>query len=354
MDDWQDKTTSELLSTDLFGLEALKALDAADTTEKREEWRIRNLGRRGALNELMRRISQLPPEERRTEGQKANELKRRFEEAYAKAQQADRERRLAEKLEEERVDVTLPGRPAVRGGLHPTTIILRQITSFFQSIGYQVVEGPEVELDKYNFEMLNIPANHPARDMWDTLYVNPPEVLMRTHTSPMQARVMESRVAEAQAAGTEPPPVRVIVPGRCYRYEAQDATHEWMFYQVEGLAVDRGLTMADLKGTLFAFARQIFGSQVKVRFRCDYFPFVEPGVDMGISTPEIKGGDWLEILGAGMVHPKVLRMAGYDPDQYTGFAFGMGPERIAMLKYGITDIRQFYANDPRFLEQFVS
>ena len=146
----------------------------------------------------------------------------------------------------------------------------------------------------------------------------------------------------------------MIVPGRCYRYEAQDATHEWMFYQVEGLAVDRGITMADLKGTLFAFARHIFGSKVKVRFRCDYFPFVEPGVDMGISTPEIKGGDWLEILGAGMVHPKVLQMAGYDPEKYTGFAFGMGPERIAMLKYGITDIRQFYANDPRFLEQFVS
>jgi len=162
--------------------------------------------------------------------------------------------------------------------------------------------------------MLNIPANHPARDMWDTLYVAPPEVLLRTHTSPMQARVMEQ---------TEPP-VRVIVPGRCYRYEAQDATHEWMFYQVEGLAVDKGITMADLKGTLFAFAKHIFGSKVKVRFRCDYFPFVEPGVDMGISTPEIKGGDWLEILGAGMVHPRVLRMAGYDPEVYSGFAFGMG------------------------------
>src|SRR5215212_6004333 len=267
---------------------------------------------------------------------------------------------LTKALEEERIDVTLPGRPVARGGLHPTTIILRQITSFFQSIGYQVVEGPEVELDKYNFEMLNIPANHPARDMWDTLYVSPPEVLMRTHTSPMQARVMEERVAEARKVGTEPPPVRVIVPGRCYRYEAQDATHEWMFYQVEGLAVDRGITMADLKGTLSAFARRMFHSGVRTRFRCDYFPFVEPGVDMsischvcdGVGCRVCKGNGWIEILGAGMVHPRVLEMAGYDPERYSGWAFGMGPERIAMLKYGVPDIRYFYGNDFRFLEQF--
>jgi phenylalanyl-tRNA synthetase alpha chain len=190
--------------------------------------------------------------------------------------------------------------------------------------------------------------------MWDTLYVRPPDVLLRTHTSPMQARVMEAAVAAAREAGTDPPPIRVVVPGRCYRYEAQDATHEWMFYQVEGLAVDEGITMADLKGTLFAFARHLFGSKVKIRFRCDYFPFVEPGVDMSISTPDLRGGAWLEIMGAGMVHPRVLRMAGYDPDRYTGFAFGLGPERVAMPKYGISDIRTFYANDPRFLEQFTS
>ena len=334
-------------------IESLKGV-AADSAEELEQWRIATLGRRGLVNEWTRRTAQLDAEARPAWGQAMNARKRALEQAYAEKEQELRNQALTRALEEERVDVTLPGRPAVRGGLHPTTIILRQITSFFQSIGYQVVEGPEVELDKYNFEMLNIPANHPARDMWDTLYVNPPEVLLRTHTSPMQARVMEERVATARQAGTDPPPVRVIVPGRCYRYEAQDATHEWMFYQVEGLAVGQGITMADLKGTLFAFARHIFGPQVKVRFRCDYFPFVEPGVDMGISTPEIKGGDWLEILGAGMVHPRVLQMAGYDPEKYTGFAFGMGPERIAMLKYGITDIRQFYANDPRFLEQFIS
>ena len=337
MDDWQGRI-------DTLRERALAELEATADPDALEKWRIAYLGRRGALTETLRGLSALPTEQRPAAGAAANETKRALEAALDKHQTAARGQVLTRALENERVDVTLPGRPVSRGGLHPTTIILRQITSFFQSIGYQVVEGPEVELDKYNFEMLNIPANHPARDMWDTLYVQPPEVLMRTHTSPMQARVMES---------TEPP-VRVIVPGRCYRYEAQDATHEWMFYQVEGLAVDQGITMADLKGTLFAFARHIFGPKVKVRFRCDYFPFVEPGVDMGISTPEIKGGDWLEILGAGMVHPRVLEMAGYDSSKYTGFAFGMGPERIAMLKYGITDIRQFYANDLRFLEQFVS
>jgi phenylalanyl-tRNA synthetase alpha chain len=339
MEDWQR-------SIDRLREQALAELDGAAERGALEEWRISYLGRRGALTEALRGLASLPAEHRPAAGQAANETKRTLEAALEGRQNAARGLALEKALEEERIDVTLPGRPVTRGGLHPTTIVLRQITSFFQSIGYQVVEGPEVELDKYNFEMLNIPANHPARDMWDTLYVNPPEVLMRTHTSPMQARVMES---------TRPPgPVRVIVPGRCYRYEAQDATHEWMFYQVEGLAVDEGLTMADLKGTLFEFARHMFGSKVKVRFRCDYFPFVEPGVDMGISTPEIKGGDWLEILGAGMVHPRVLEMAGFDPDRYTGFAFGMGPERVAMVKYGITDIRHFYANDPRFLEQFVS
>ncbi|MCC6178537.1 MAG: phenylalanine--tRNA ligase subunit alpha [Chloroflexi bacterium] len=324
--------------------QALADLRAVDGPEALERWRIAYLGRRGALTDILRGLSKLPAEQRPAAGQAANEAKRVLERALEAHQDLARTRALAHTLESEQVDVTLPGRPVTRGGLHPTTIILREITGFFQSLGYQVLEGPEVELDHYNFEMLNIPADHPARDMWDTLYVRPPDVLLRTHTSPMQARVMEATQ----------PPVRVVVPGRCYRYEAQDATHEWMFYQVEGLAVDVGITMADLKGTLFAFARHIFGSKVKVRFRCDYFPFVEPGVDMGISTPEIKGGDWLEIMGAGMVHPRVLRMAGYDPEKYSGFAFGMGPERIAMLKYGITDIRQFYANDLRFLEQFVS
>jgi phenylalanyl-tRNA synthetase alpha chain len=336
MDDWQ-------ATIDALKASALADLAGCTSAESLDQWRIRYLGRRGELTELLRSISTLPVEQRPAAGQAMNVAKRDLESALEQRDALVRQGSLVDALERERIDVTLPGRPANRGRLHPTTLILREITGFFRGLGYQVVEGPEVELDKYNFEMLNIPADHPARDMWDTLYVRPPEVLLRTHTSPMQARVMESTQ----------PPVRVVVPGRCYRYEAQDATHEWMFYQVEGLAVDVGLTMADLKGTLFAFARAMFGSSVKVRFRCDYFPFVEPGVDMSISSPDLRGGAWLEILGAGMVHRRVLEMAGYDPDKYTGFAFGMGPERIAMLKYGIPDIRYFYGADLRFLEQFV-
>jgi phenylalanyl-tRNA synthetase alpha chain len=257
---------------------------------------------------------------------------------------------------EQRVDVTLPGRRVHAGGLHPTTRVIEQVTGFFTSMGFQVVEGPEVESDLYNFELLNIPKDHPARDMWDTIYVDPPEVLLRTHTSPMQARVMQS----------QQPPVRVVVPGRCYRYEAQDRTHESMFFQIEGLAVDEGVTMADLKGTLSAFARRIFRPDIRTRFRCDYFPFVEPGVDMSISChvcdgrdpscAVCKGSGWIEILGAGMVHPRVLEMVGYDPERYSGWAFGMGVERVAMLQYGIPDISYFYSssrgNDLRFLEQF--
>ena len=222
-------------------------------------------------------------------------------------------------------------------------------------MGFSVVEGPEIEWDHYNFEMLNIPKGHPARDMWDTLWIDYEDdngerpMLLRTHTSPMQARIMESAR----------PPVRVVIPGKCYRYEATDPRHEWHFYQIEGLAVDRGITMTDLKGTLFEFARRIFGVDRKVRFRCDYFPFVEPGVDMSIDCFLCDGGcrvcsdtGWIEIMGAGMVHPKVLEGVGYDPHIYTGFAFGMGPERISMLKHGIDDIRLFYSNDLRFLRQF--
>ena len=223
-------------------------------------------------------------------------------------------------------------------------------------MGFQAVEGPEVEWDRYNFEMLNIPRDHPARDMWDTLWISPegpdadPAMLLRTHTSPMQARIMER----------SDPPIRVVMPGKCYRYEAIDASHESMFYQIEGLAVDRGITFAHLKGTLFEFAKRMFGQERRVRFRCDYFPFVEPGVDMSVDCFVCQGAGcrlcketgWIEILGAGMVHPDVLSGVGYDPTVYTGFAFGMGPERVAMLRYGIDDIRHFYANDLRFLRQF--
>jgi phenylalanyl-tRNA synthetase alpha chain len=329
---------------------SLSDLSHVSSLEELEGWRVAVLGSKGALRELQRGLGGVPPAERPAVGQAFNEAKRALEGAFAERQTALAATALESELAAQRVDVTLPGRPPSVGRLHPTTLILKQITDFFVSMGFQVVEGPEVERDLYNFELLNIPQDHPARDMWDTIYVNPPEVLLRTHTSPMQARVMER----------QQPPVRVVVPGRVYRYEAQDATHEWMFYQVEGLAVDEGVTMADLKGTLSAFARRMFRPDVRTRFRCDYFPFVEPGVDMsischvcdGVGCRVCKGAGWIEILGAGMVHPRVLEMVGYDPERYSGWAFGMGPERIAMLKYGIPDIRYFYGNDLRFLEQF--
>ena len=293
---------------------------------------------------MLRGVAQLPQEERRAAGAAANEAKNILEQRLKERGDAI-EAALAEGLGADAIDVTLPGRPAPNGRYHPSTIVMREIEAIFRDMGFQVAEGPEVEWDRYNFEMLNIPKDHPARDMFDTFWLDAnrdPDggftTLLRTHTSPMQARIMERRQ----------PPIRVIVPGKCYRYEATDATHESQFHQIEGLAVDRGITFANLKHTLFQFARRMFGPETRVRFRCDYFPFVEPGVDMAIEWR----GDWLEILGAGMVHPNVLRAAGYDPDVYTGFAFGMGPERIAMLKYGINDVRHFLANDVRFLRQF--
>ena len=329
---------------------ALDELGAVADLDALESWRVRVLGSRGELRELQKGLGGLPPAERPAVGQAFNEAKQALEQGFEARKAALEAHALERELAAQRLDVTLPGRAPSVGRLHPTTLILKEIADFFASMGFQVVEGPEVERDLYNFEMLNIPKDHPARDMWDTIYVRPPEVLLRTHTSPMQARVMER----------QKPPVRVVVPGRCYRYEAQDATHEWMFYQVEGLAVDEGITMADLKGTLSAFARRMFRPNVRTRFRCDYFPFVEPGVDMsischvcdGVGCRVCKGNGWIEILGAGMVHPRVLEMAGYDPDRYSGWAFGMGPERIAMLRYDVPDIRYFYGNDLRFLEQF--
>jgi len=271
-------------------------------------------------------------------------------------EEAIRELEIARSIEQGQLDVTLPGRPTALGRLHPTTKLLRHICDIFMAMGFEVIEGPDVEWDYYNFEALNIPQDHPARDMWDTLWMDfetedgRQPMLLRTHTSPMQIRVMESRR----------PPVRVIVPGKVYRYEATDATHEAMFYQIEGFAVDRNITLADLKGTLFEFAKRLFGEERKARFRCDYFPFVEPGVEMaidcflcnGTGCQLCSGSGWIEILGAGMVHPDVLRRVDYDPDVYTGFAFGLGLERMLMLKYGIDDIRLFYSNDLRFLRQF--
>ena len=316
---------------------AVSALNSADSSEHLESWRVDFLGRKGRLTALLRGLGSLEIEERKIVGAAANLLRADLDSLYEERErQAKSSNAVVGSL-----DVTLPGRKPAVGGLHPSTQMIREITQAFNEMGFQTVEGPEVELEKYNFDMLNIPAGHPARDQWDTIWVDSEkhdDVLLRTHTSPMQARVMENN----------DPPIRVVVPGKCYRYESTDSTHEWHFNQVEGLAVDVGITFADLKGTLYEFSRRIFGQSRKVRFRCDFFPFVEPGVDMSIDW----NGRWIEILGAGMVHPRVLENSGYDSTKYTGFAFGMGPERISMLRNEITDIRHFFSNDLRFLTQF--
>jgi phenylalanyl-tRNA synthetase alpha chain len=332
--------------------DALAALEQAADAGALEQWRTVHLGRKSRLSELLGSLGKLPPEERASVGQAANRVKKALEDAFAGREATIRERELTKALERERLDVTLPGRQPSVGGLHPITQTINECVDILKSMGFQVTQTPELETDFYNFESLNIPSWHPARDMQDTLYVDPPWLLLRTQTTAYQARVMT----------TQQPPVRIINVGRCYRAEETDATHEWMFQQIDGLAVDEGITLADLRGTLTTFARRIFWPNIRTRFRCDYFPFVEPGVDFAISCGRCDGQDpgcpichgtgWLEILGAGMVHPRVLEGVGYDPERYTGFAWGMGVERIAMLKYGIEDIRLFYANDPRFLEQF--
>ena len=331
---------------------ALAELDRAVDAAALEQWRITHLGRKSALSDLLSGLGKLAPDERREVGSAANLIKRSLEQAFAERERAVRQRELAQALERERIDVTLPGRPPSVGALHPITQTIDECVEILRGMGFQLTQTPEVESDYYNFESLNMPYWHPARDMQDTLYVRVPDLVMRTQTTAYQARVMS----------TQQPPVRIINVGRCYRAEETDATHEWMFHQIDGLAVDEGLTLADLRGTLTTFAQRMFGSRTRTRFRCDYFPFVEPGVDFAISCYRCDGSDpscaichasgWLEILGAGMVHPRVLQRVGYDSARLTGFAWGMGVERIAMIKYGIEDIRLFYANDLRFLEQF--
>lgn len=338
--------------------EALERLATIGDEGALEGWFRDYLGRKeGRLNGLLRRLGTLPQEERPRFGAAVNAAKERVTAAYEERQKTIGAAALGARLAGDAVDITLAGRPVPCGTLHPTTLMTRELSAIFALLGFQTIEGPEVEETRYNFDLLNIPTNHPARDKWDTFYVGSRgtddtvnEIVLRTHTSPMQARTMRA----------QDPPVRVIVPGRCYRYEATDASHEAIFFQLEGLAVDRKITMADLKGTLTAMARQLFGSDTKVRFRCDFFPFVEPGVDFsatcavcgGKGCRVCKGTGWLELGGAGMVHPNVLRNVGYDPARYSGFAFGLGIERIVMIKYGIDDIRNFYGNDLRFLEEF--
>ena len=326
--------------------EALEAIKGVSDPTGVKTLKARYVGRKGVVTALLRKISGLPPEERPETGRLANELKKRLEKAFEKALQAfeaDRGELMADAL-----DVTLPGRPLARGRMHPITQMTKAICEVFQRLGFEIVEGPDVEWDYYNFEALNIPRDHPARDMHDTFYISE-NIVLRTHTSPIQIRVMES----------QSPPVRIIAPGKSYRVDS-DISHTPMFFQVEGLMVQENISFGDLKGVLTNFAHQIFDEETSLRFRPSFFPFTEPSAEIDIRCVICRGAGcrvcshtgWLEVLGAGMVHPAVFEMVGYDTDRYTGFAFGMGIERIAMLKYGIEDIRKFYENDLRFLEQF--
>jgi phenylalanyl-tRNA synthetase alpha chain len=330
---------------------ALEELEKVHDTESLERWRVARLGRNSPLMQIFDQMGMLPKEERPAVGKSANELKRALETALTKKLELMRQASLQRSLETEKLDVTLPGRPKARGHLHPNTLTMREIIRVFGEMGFQVYRTREVETDEYNFELLNIPAHHPARDMWDTFHTTTPGVLLRTHTSPGQIYVMRRYV---------PQPLRVILPGMCYRYEQVSARKDIQFTQVEGLVVDHNITMADLKGMLNEFFRRLFGENVRTRFRASYFPFTEPSGELdvecficgGKGCGVCSGTGWLEMLGCGMVHPIVLLNGGYDPEQFSGFAFGMGPERTTMLRYRIADIRDLWSNDLRFLEQF--
>jgi phenylalanyl-tRNA synthetase alpha chain len=331
--------------------EAQQALDAVQDHEALAAWRSRFLGRKGIVTEAVKALGTLPREDRPAYGQQLNLAKQRLETAYEAWAETLRRQAQERSLRADQVDVTLPGRSPQPGRLHPLTGTLRDISRIFAEMGFQVYRSRDVESDELNFTLLNMPPHHPARDMWDTFYTLTPGVILRTHTSPGQIHAMRQYYPE---------PIRVILPGMTYRYEQISARKDIIFHQVEGLAVGRTITMADLKGTIADFCRRAFGERRRLRFRASYFPFTEPSaeVDMdcllcgGAGCRLCGGSGWLEIMGSGMVHPVVLQNGGYDPAIYSGFAFGLGVERIAMLKYGIEDIRYFWGNDLRFLEQF--
>lgn len=331
--------------------EALDSLRRTESVEELEAWYRQSLGRKGQVYLLTRRIGELKPEERPEFGRRLNEIKDALQTAYAERRTDIENAELAATLSQQGIDVTLPGREPVTGGLHIITQTLRDIYRIFGNMGFQIYRSPDVETDEFNFELLNFPPHHPAREMQDSFYTTKSDVILRTHTSAGQIRAMREYYPE---------PIRVILPGMCYRNEQITTRSEIQFTQVEGLAVGRHITFADLKGTLTEFARRLFGAARQTRFRASYFPFTEPSAEMDVSCFLCEGEGcqvckytgWLEILGCGMVHPTVLKNGGYDPADYYGFAFGLGPERIAMLKYGINDIRQFWSNDLRFLEQF--
>ena len=329
---------------------ALEQLDAADSTEKLEQLRVKFLGKKGELTAVLRGMGALSPEERPAIGQIANEIRESVENMIAEKKEKLSAELLQRKLESEKIDVTMPAKRFNLGHRHPLAQVEDEMCGIFRSMGFDIEEGPEVETDYYNFQALNTPENHPARDSQDTFYITD-NILLRSQASSVQVHAMER-------AGK--PPIRVVSPGRVYRSDAVDATHSPMFHQLEGLVVDKDITMGDLKGTLETFARRMFGNDTKIRFRPHHFPFTEPSAEIDISCfmcggkgcKVCKGEGWIEILGAGMVHPNVLRCSGIDPDVYSGFAFGMGIERIAMKKYSIDDMRLIYENDLRFLRQF--
>lgn len=316
--------------------EALEQLNLAQDTQALDQLRVQYLGKKGELTSLLKSLGQLPAEERPQAGEKINQAKQQVQEAINQRKELLDNQALNAQLAAEAVDVTLPGRGQPSGGLHPVTRTIARIEDFFSTIGFSVAEGPEVEDDYHNFEALNIPAHHPARAMHDTFYFDA-HTLLRTHTSPVQIRTMEE----------QQPPIRIICPGRVYRCDS-DMTHSPMFHQVEGLLVDENISFADLKGILQQFLRAFFEQDLRVRFRPSYFPFTEPSIEVDVDRGD---GRWLEVLGCGMVHPKVFEMSGIDPEKYTGFAFGMGVERLAMLRYGVDDLRLFFDNDMKFLGQ---
>ena len=329
---------------------AEKDIEAADSTDSINDIRNKYLAKKSELMALMSTLGSLNPEERKSFGQKLNEVRNRIAARVQERTEALAKKALEEKLEKEKHDISLPGIKSEVGGRNPFHVVIDEITEIFTGMGFSVASGPEVEEDKFNFELLNIPSDHPARDMQDSFYIDP-NTLLRTHTSPVQARTM---------LASEGKPIKIICPGKTYRRDDDDATHSHQFAQVEGLLIDKDINIGHLKAVLELFAKKMFGEKREIRLRSSYFPFTEPSVEVDISCANCdgkgcnmcKGTGWIEILGGGMVHPNVLKMNGYDPEKYSGFAFGIGIERVAMLRYGIDDIRKFYTNDVRFLHQF--
>jgi len=326
--------------------QAIQELGGIKNTVDLEQLRIKYMGRKGRLTLILRSLKDLPEKEKKKSGEGANELKREIEIMISERKSEILEKEL--KTKEGKIDVTVPGTKVLRGHLHPFTFISRKIEETFQSMGFKILEGPDIETEQYNFDALNIPKDHPARDAWDTFWLKPgsqkskaenQKLLLRTHTSPMQIRFMEKNN----------PPFRIVIPGRCFRYEATDASHSHTFYQLEGLMVDKHISIANFKAVIGEFLRRIFGRETEIRIKPSYFPFVEPGFEVDMRHPS---GEWVEIMGAGMVHPNVFKNIGYVPSQWQGFAFGIGIDRIAMLKYKINDIRLLYSSDLKFLNQF--